>query len=46
MVEQNGRRMLLIPGDPLYPEASDPESPRETRFVSVDKRWRAERPGS
>jgi 8-oxo-dGTP pyrophosphatase MutT (NUDIX family) len=46
LVEHDGRRMLLIPGDPLYPEAVDPESPHETRFVSVDKHWRAERPGS
>ncbi len=43
LVEHDGRRMLLIPGDPLYPESVDPEPPRETRFVSVEKRWRAER---
>jgi 8-oxo-dGTP pyrophosphatase MutT (NUDIX family) len=42
LVEEGGQRMLLIPGDPLYPEAVDPEPPRETRFISVDKRrWRA-----
>jgi 8-oxo-dGTP pyrophosphatase MutT (NUDIX family) len=41
MVEDDGRRMLLIPGDPLYPESSDPEPPRETRFVAAGKRWRA-----
>ena len=41
LVVENGRRMLLIPGDPLYTEASDPEPPRETRFISVEKRWRA-----
>lgn len=46
LVEENGRRMLLIPGDPDYPEAADPEPPRETRFVSIEKRWRAERAGS
>lgn len=46
LVERGGRRMLLIPGDPDYPEARDPEPPRETRFVAVDKRWRAERAGS
>lgn len=40
LVEHNGHRMLLIPGDPLYPESPDPEPPRETRFISVDKRWR------
>lgn len=41
LVEHNGDRMLLIPGDPLYPECPDPEPPRETRFISIDKRWRA-----
>lgn len=41
--ERNGRRMLLLPGDPEYPEASDPEPPVETRFVLIDKRWCAER---
>lgn len=46
LVEDQGRRMLLIPGDPDYPEAFDPEPPLETRFVSVEKRWRAERAGS
>ena len=45
MIEDDGRRMLLIPGDPLYPESSDPEPPRETRFVAAGKRWRAERAG-
>jgi 8-oxo-dGTP pyrophosphatase MutT (NUDIX family) len=44
MLEENGRRMLLLPGDPQYQEATDREQPAETRFVLVDKRWRAERP--
>lgn len=43
MLEEHGRRMLLLPGDPLYREAPDPEQPAETRFVLVGKRWRAER---
>ena len=46
MLEEGGRRMLLLPGDPLYQEASDVEQPAETRFVLVDKRWRAERTGT
>jgi hypothetical protein len=46
MLEENGRRMLLLPGDPQYPEASDVERPEETRFVLVHKRWRAERAGT
>jgi hypothetical protein len=45
MLEENGRRVLLLPGDPKYPEASDFEQPAETRFVLVEKRWRVERPG-
>jgi hypothetical protein len=44
MLEEHGRRMLLLPGDPLYREVADPEQPVETRFVLVDKVWRAERP--
>jgi 8-oxo-dGTP pyrophosphatase MutT (NUDIX family) len=43
VLEEGGRRMLLLPGDPQYPEAVDFEQPEETRFVLVDKRWRAER---
>lgn len=43
LLEADGRRLLLLPGDPQYPEASDFEQPEETRFVFVDKRWRAER---
>jgi 8-oxo-dGTP pyrophosphatase MutT (NUDIX family) len=44
--EENGRRVLLLPGDPEYPEATDNEQPAETRFVLVGKRWRAERPSA
>jgi 8-oxo-dGTP pyrophosphatase MutT (NUDIX family) len=40
-----GRRLLLLPGDPLHPEPSD-DPPAETRFVYVNGRWRAERPGT
>ncbi len=43
VLDDNGRRLLLLPGDPGYPEASDVEMPEETRFVLVGKRWRAER---
>ena len=46
MLDENGRRMLLLPGDPQYQEATDAEQPLETRFVLIDKRWRAERPGA
>lgn len=44
MLDEDGRRMLVLPGDPRYPEATDVEQPRETCFVLVDKRWRAEPP--
>ena len=42
-LEQDGRRMLLLPGDPLHPDAAGAEPPVETRFVLIDRRWRAER---
>jgi 8-oxo-dGTP pyrophosphatase MutT (NUDIX family) len=43
LLEQDGRRMLLLPGDPLYPDIAGDDPPAETRFVFVDRRWRAER---
>jgi len=43
LLEEGGRRMLLLPGDPLYPEAPADEPPVESRFVLVDRRWRPER---
>jgi 8-oxo-dGTP pyrophosphatase MutT (NUDIX family) len=46
LLEENGRRMLLLPGDPLHPDSPAGDVPRETRFVFVDKRWRAERAGA
>jgi 8-oxo-dGTP pyrophosphatase MutT (NUDIX family) len=40
LVQENGGRMLILPGDPLNPE---PEPVGfETRFVWVDDRWRPE----
>jgi len=41
---QDGVRMLIVPGDPLHPDEAGDDPPVETRFVSVDKRWRAEAP--
>jgi hypothetical protein len=35
--------MLVVPGDPLHPDAAGDEPLAETRFVFVDRRWRAER---
>ena len=43
LLERDGRRILLLPGDPLHSEHSGGDAPHETRFVSVDGRWRAER---
>jgi 8-oxo-dGTP pyrophosphatase MutT (NUDIX family) len=43
LVEQDGLRMLVLPGDPLHPETTD-DPPLETRFVQTSNRWRAQRP--
>jgi len=43
LLEQDGLRMLLAPGDPLHPEPWNDEPLAETRFVFVDGRWRPER---
>jgi len=43
-VEQDGHRMLLLPGDPLHPDPAGDDPPVETRFVLIDRRWHAERP--
>ena len=43
-IEQDGHRVLLLPGDPLHPDSWGDDPPLETRFVLIDRRWRAERP--
>jgi 8-oxo-dGTP pyrophosphatase MutT (NUDIX family) len=43
MLEQDGVRMLLAPGDPLHPDPPGDEPLAETRFIFVDGRWRPER---
>jgi 8-oxo-dGTP pyrophosphatase MutT (NUDIX family) len=43
-IEQDGHRVLLLPGDPLHPDPAGDDPPLETRFVLIDQRWRAERP--
>jgi 8-oxo-dGTP pyrophosphatase MutT (NUDIX family) len=43
LLEQDGLRMLLAPGDPLHPDPGGDEPLVETRFVFVDGRWRPER---
>ena len=44
MLEQDGVRMLIAPGDPLHPDPAGDEPPAETRFVFVDGGCRQERP--
>jgi 8-oxo-dGTP pyrophosphatase MutT (NUDIX family) len=46
VVEHEGKRLLVLPGDPLHPDpagAENEDAPAETRFAFVDRRWRAER---
>jgi len=43
MLEEEGRRMLVLPGDPRHPDPPGDDPPVETRFVLLDRRWRAER---
>lgn len=43
-IEHDGRRMLVLPGDPLHPDEGGDDPPLETRFVLIDRRWRADRP--
>ena len=43
-IEQDGHRMLLLPGDPLHPDPAGDDPPLETRFVLIDRHWHAERP--
>jgi 8-oxo-dGTP pyrophosphatase MutT (NUDIX family) len=42
-LEQDGHRMLVMPGDPLHPDPATEGLRSETRFVLIDRRWRAER---
>ena len=44
VVEHNGARTLLLPGDPLHPMRWPDAPPRETRFVHAQGSWRADRP--
>src|SRR5262249_13891548 len=46
VIERDGRRLLILPGDPLHPDGAAGESPLETRFVFVERGWRAERAGT
>jgi len=41
LIVRDGTRLLVIPGDPLHPDAAGDEEPLETRFELVDRQWRA-----
>jgi len=41
ITQDDGTRLLVIPGDPLYPAQNGDELPKETRFALVDRQWRA-----
>jgi 8-oxo-dGTP pyrophosphatase MutT (NUDIX family) len=41
LFEEDGRRMLALPGDPRYPPVEGFDTPAETRFVFDNKRWTA-----
>jgi 8-oxo-dGTP pyrophosphatase MutT (NUDIX family) len=41
LLEQNGQRLLVMPGDPLHPDRPREQPSTETRFVWTDRRWRA-----
>jgi 8-oxo-dGTP pyrophosphatase MutT (NUDIX family) len=43
LLEKDGVRMLVVPGDPLHPDPAGADRLAETRFVLVERRWRAER---
>lgn len=41
VIDRDGVRMLVVPGDPLHPEPDGGETLLETRFVLVGGRWLA-----
>jgi 8-oxo-dGTP pyrophosphatase MutT (NUDIX family) len=43
LVEHEGVRMLVMPGDPLHPEPAVDPSRSELRFIHIAGRWRAQR---
>jgi 8-oxo-dGTP pyrophosphatase MutT (NUDIX family) len=44
LIEQNDRRLLVMPGDPLHPDRPAEPPAAETRFEWTDRRWRATNP--
>jgi 8-oxo-dGTP pyrophosphatase MutT (NUDIX family) len=45
VLDWEGRRLLVLPGDPLHPEPAVDGTLSETRFVRMNERWVAERAG-
>ena len=41
LIEQDDRRLLVMPGDPLHPDRPAEPPPAEARYVWTDRRWRA-----
>jgi 8-oxo-dGTP pyrophosphatase MutT (NUDIX family) len=46
LLERDGLRTLVMPGDPLHPDPPGRAIPPEVRFVQIDGRWRARGPGT
>jgi 8-oxo-dGTP pyrophosphatase MutT (NUDIX family) len=44
VLEREGIRMLVLPGDPLHPEGTTGTPPPEVRFVRINGRWRPRAP--
>jgi len=42
ILDDEGRRLLVMPGDPLHPEPATEDAASETRFVLSNGRWVAE----
>jgi 8-oxo-dGTP pyrophosphatase MutT (NUDIX family) len=41
LVERQGMRLLVLPGDPLHPDPPSEAATAEVRFAYIDGRWRA-----
>lgn len=46
LIERDGLRLLVLPGDPLHPEPAGEPILSEVRFAYVDERWRARGPAT
>ena len=46
ILDHEGRRLLVMPGDPFHPEPASERTVSETRFVLVNRQWVAEQAGA